>query len=325
MMFDEFLAKAAELLAKSEPFVTAAVVRFEAPISGKPGDKAIILQDGKFWGWIGGGCAQPVVIKEALKALADGHPRLIRISPTAEPEHGIVDYTMTCHSGGTLDIYIEPVLPKPHILILGRSPVAQTLARLGKAIHYRVSVVAAGAGPEQFPDADALHSNLDLLQVKVTPDTFIVVSTQGEGDEEALLQAARADAGYLAFVASKAKARKVLDYLREAGVPSEQVSRVRAPAGVRIGAGSPEEIAVSILAEIIETRAARSKQATVEATSEDDASNKESRDPVCGMQVNISTVKFRSEHHGSTVYFCCAACKQAFDKQPEKYALSVSG
>ena len=159
-MFDRFLNKAAELLAKGETFVTASVVRFQAPISGKPGDKAIIFADGKMWGWIGGGCAQPVVIKEALKALADGKPRLVRISPTAAPEDGIVDYTMTCHSGGTLDIYIEPVLPKPHILIFGRSPLAQTLARLGKTVGYRISVVASGADQEQFPDVDLLRADL---------------------------------------------------------------------------------------------------------------------------------------------------------------------
>ena len=129
-MFDPFVKKAAELLEQGEPFVTASVVRFQAPISGKPGDKAIIFPDGKMWGWIGGGCAQPVVIKEALKALTDGKPRLVRISPTAVPEDGILDYTMTCHSGGTLDIYIEPVLRKPHLLLLGRSPIAQTLSEI---------------------------------------------------------------------------------------------------------------------------------------------------------------------------------------------------
>src|SRR5262249_60679931 len=118
-MLNGFRDKAGELIKKGEPFVTASVVRFQAPISGKPGDKAIIFPDGKMWGWIGGGCAQPVVIKEALKALTDGKPRLVRISPTAVPEDGILDYTMTCHSGGTLDIYIEPVRRKPHLLILG--------------------------------------------------------------------------------------------------------------------------------------------------------------------------------------------------------------
>src|SRR5246127_4389629 len=177
-MFDKFLSKADELMARGERFAVALVVRAEAPISGKPGDKAIIFEDGKMWGWIGGGCAQPVVVKEALEALAEGQPRLIRISPSPSPEEGIVDYTMTCHSGGTLDIYIEPVLPKPHILILGRSPVAKTLARLGKAIGYAVSVAARGADRESFPDIDSMQAELDLSQFKIGPQTFIVVSTQ---------------------------------------------------------------------------------------------------------------------------------------------------
>ena len=323
MMFDQFVAKAAELLAKGEPFATASVVRFEAPISGKPGDKAIVFQDGRMWGWIGGGCSQPVVIKEALKALADGQPRLIRISPNSSPEQGIVDYAMTCHSGGTLDIYIEPVRPKPLLLLLGRSPVVQTLARLAKTIHYGVSVAAPGATTEQFPNADTLRTDLDLSDVKITPETFIVVSTQGEGDEEALEKAARTDAGYVAFVASKVKAQKVLEYLRESGVPPDQVSRVRAPAGLNIRAGSPEEIAVSILAEIIEERANRAKRLSAATQQELPVMTKDAKDPVCGMSVNVSTAKYKSEHSKTTIYFCCAGCKQAFDKQPEKYSLSA--
>jgi xanthine dehydrogenase accessory factor len=328
-MFDRFLNKAAELLAKGETFVTASVVRFQAPISGKPGDKAIIFADGKMWGWIGGGCAQPVVIQEALKALADGKPRLVRISPTAAPEDGIVDYTMTCHSGGTLDIYIEPVLPKPHILIFGRSPLAQTLARLGKTVGYRISVVASGADQEQFPDVDLLRADSNLGELKIGRETFIVVSTQGEGDEEALEQAARTNAAYVAFVASKVKAQKVFEYLRKAGVPSERVSQIRAPAGLDIHASTPEEIAVSILAEIIQLRSNRAKPV---AESKKSALpvlnlpvlNNEARDPVCGMLVNVSGAKYKSEHNRSEVYFCCAGCKQAFDRQPEKYTLSIS-
>jgi xanthine dehydrogenase accessory factor len=323
-MFDQFVNKATELLAKGEPFVTASVVRFQAPISGKPGDKAIIFPDGKMWGWIGGGCAQPVVIKEALKALADGQPRLVRISPQPAPEDGIVDYTMTCHSGGTLDIYIEPVLPKPHILIFGRSPVAQTLARLGKAIHYRISVVAPHVDREQFPDVDALQPELSLHEPRITRETFIVVSTQGEGDEEALEQAARSSAENVAFVASKAKARKVLENLREAGVPAERVSQIRAPAGLEIHAASPEEIAVSILAEIIQLRGYRAKPIAEPPKSASPVLNKEARDPVCGMMVNVGGAKYKSEHQGSQVYFCCAGCKQTFDRQPDKYSSSVS-
>ena len=253
-MFDQFLSKADELLANDQPFAVAVVVRYQAPISGKPGNKAIIFPDGKMWGWIGGGCAQPVVVKEALKALADGQPRLIRISPSLSPEEGIVDYAMTCHSGGTLDIFIEPVLPKPHILILGRSPVAASMTKFAKAVNYTVSLAAPGADRENFPDPDLLQTDLELSNLKITPQTFIVVSTQGEYDEEALEKALNTSVAYVAFVASKTKASKVLEYLRDRGVAAARLSQVRAPAGLDILAASPEEIAVSITAELIAVR-----------------------------------------------------------------------
>src|ERR1700761_3656659 len=168
-MFDEFLKKADELVAIGESFAVATVVRYEAPISGKPGDKAIIFADGEVWGWIGGGCARPAVVKEALKAIKDGRPRLVHISPTPTEEEGIVAYNMSCHSGGTLDVYIEPVLPKPHVLILGRSPVGRTLARLGKAINYSVLVGAPKADRATNPDADQVQADLDLSGVRIGP------------------------------------------------------------------------------------------------------------------------------------------------------------
>jgi xanthine dehydrogenase accessory factor len=317
-MFDQFLRKADELLTDGQSFAIAVVVRYEAPISGKPGNKAIVFPDGKIWGWIGGGCAQPVVVKEALKALADGQPRLIRISPSSSSEEGIVDYTMTCHSGGTLDIYIEPVLPKLHVLILGRSPVAKTLARLGTAIGYAVSVAAPGADRESFPDIDSVQAELDLSQFRIGPQTFIVVSTQGEGDEEALEKALLTNATYVSFVASKVKARKILDYLKERGVAIDRLSQVRAPAGLDIRAASPEEIAVSILAEIIQVNGTRA--AAPKAQAQVPVLKQEAKDPICGMIVDVSVAKHKSEFHGNSFYFCCSGCKQTFDKQPEKYA-----
>ena len=319
-MFGQFLSKADELLAKGEPFAVALVVRYQAPISGKPGNKAIIRADGKIWGWIGGGCAQPVVVKEALKALADGQPRLIRISPSSSPEEGIVDYTMTCHSGGTMDIYIEPVLPKPHVLIMGRSPVARTLSKLAKTVGYAVSVAAPEADREAFPDADLLQTSLDLDQLKPTNETFIVVSTQGESDEEALEAALSTGVAYVAFVASKVKAGKTLEYLKERGIAPERLAQVRAPAGLDIHASSPEEIAVSILAEIIQTRkaaAAAAKSKTLLPLLQQDA-----RDPICGMTVDVASAKYKSEFQGGLYYFCCAGCKQTFDNQPDRYVLT---
>src|SRR5271166_5262621 len=233
-MFDEFLSKATALRSAESPFAVAVVVRSQAPVSGKPGDKAIIQPDGSAWGWIGGGCVQPLVIREAKKAIEDGSPRLIRIAPSrgSETEEGIVNYTMTCHGGGALDVYIEPILSKPQILIVGRSLTAQVLCKLGKAIGYRVNVVAQGANRESFPDADLIIDELDLSQVKITPETYVVVSTQGEHDEEALEQALRANTSYVSFIASVLKARRVFDFLIAKGLAPESLSRIKAPAGL---------------------------------------------------------------------------------------------
>jgi xanthine dehydrogenase accessory factor len=222
-----------------------------------------------------------------------------------------------------LDIYIEPVLPQPHLLILGRSPIARTLARLSKTIHYRVSVAASGADREQFPDVDHLQSHLNLDALQISVDTFVVVATQGENDEEALQQAATTSAEYVAFVASKVKAQRVLEYLREAGVHTDRVSQIHAPAGLDISAASPEEIAVSILAEIVQRKGARAK-VNRELKKDVPVLSKQAKDPVCGMMVDVSPAKYKSEHNGSPVYFCGAGCKQSFDRQPEKYAHALS-
>ena len=323
-MFDRFLNKASELLATGEPFVVATVVRYEAPISAKPGDKAIIHAGGKMWGWIGGGCSRPVVIAEALKAMADGRPRLVRISPNAAPgeKDGTVDYTMTCHSGGSLDIYIEPVLAKPHIVIMGRSPVAQTLARLGKDINYQISVVAE-ADHETFPHADRIAASLD--EIGVTPQCFLVVSTQGEHDEEAVEAALTSCAAYVSFVASKVKAQKVAEYLKGKDVAAERLARLKAPAGLDILAASPEEIAVSILAEIIRTRGSKTQEAAdttaARTTISLPVTTTQARDPICNMIVDTAKAKHISDYRGRKVYFCSAGCKQSFDCQPEKYAV----
>lgn len=321
-MFDQFLSKAEELLTKGEPFAVALVVRYQAPISGKPGNKAIIHSDGKMWGWIGGGCAQPAIVKEALKALADGQPRLIRISPSSSAEEGIVDYTMTCHSGGTLDIYVEPVLPKPQVLILGRSPVAQTLAKLAATVGYGVTVAASDADPTAFPDTAVVQTNLNLSRLKIAAQTFIVVSTQGDGDEDALEAALHTGADYVAFVASKMKASKTLEYLKERGIGSERLAQLRSPAGLDIHASSPEEIAVSILAEIIQARKTAAPAKRRDMVS---AATQQKKDPICGMSVDMTSAKYSSEIDGNSYYFCCAGCKQTFDKQPEKYRITSAG
>jgi xanthine dehydrogenase accessory factor len=318
-MFDQFLSKAGEMLASGQSFAIAEVVRHLTPISGKAGDRAIISADGTIWGWIGGGCAQPAVVKEALKALEDGRPRLLRISPSSTQDEGVVAYNMSCHSGGTLEIYIEPVLPKPHILIVGRSPVGRTLAKLAKAVNYTVSVASPNADRESYPDADEIHPNFNLGTLKIRPQTFIVVSTQGEYDEEALEQALATSASYVAFVASKAKSARIIQSLAERGIDKARLDQVRAPAGLDIHARSQEEIAVSILAEIVQRSRSQAMQSI---ESQVTLEKREAKDPICGMTVNIERANYKSEFEAHFFYFCCAGCKQTFDQQPEKYALA---
>jgi len=322
-MFDEFLKKSTELTAKGEVFAVATVVRSQAPSSGKQGDRAIVYSDGQITGWIGGGCAQPVVVKESLKAMKDGRPRMVRISPSSDgSEEGVVDYTMTCHSGGALDIYIEPVLPRAQVVILGRSPIALTLAKLSQVLGYRVAMVAEHLEEAAISGVETIENKeFHLEQAKIGDESFVVVSTQGEGDEEALERALQSPAKYVAFVASKKKAGKVFEFLRGKGVAQARLDQVHAPAGLNIAAASPEEIAVSILAEIIQVRRSQPKTAA-ESQQLLAVLNTEAKDPICGMMVDTTKAKYKSQLAGKWVYFCCAGCKDAFDRQPEKYAVA---
>ena len=325
-MFDEFLKKSAELTAKGEVFAVATVVRSQAPSSGKQGDRAIVLANGELAGWIGGGCAQPVVVKESLKAMKDGRPRMVRISPSSDgSEEGVVDYTMTCHSGGALDIYIEPVLPRTQVVILGRSPIALTLARLSHVLGYRVTIVAEHLPKDDLAEVESIEDKDFLIEpAKVMPESFVVVSTQGEGDEEALEQALKSAAKYVAFVASKKKAGKVFEFLCGQGIAQSRIDQVHAPAGLSISAASPEEIAVSILAEIIQVRRSQPQSEVAKKSSLLlNVLNTEAKDPICGMMVDTMKAKYKSQHEGKWVYFCCAGCKDTFDRQPEKYATAT--
>jgi xanthine dehydrogenase accessory factor len=319
-MFDEFLCKASELRTKDCAFAVAIVVKYEPPVSGKPGDKAIIQSDGKVWGWIGGGCVQPLVIREALQAMQEGSPRIVRIAPSGEsgPAAGTVNYSMSCHGGGSLEVYIEPVLPKARILIFGRSLAAQSLSRLGKAVGYGISVVAPGASRELFPDADLIAEEVTPGRLVNGSETYIVVATQGEHDEEALEQALRTNARYISFIASHAKARKIIEFLGEKGVPLEMLARIKAPAGLAIGTSSSSEIAVSIIAEIIQAKKGSTGSARAEKSSPE-ISWQRATDPVCGMTVEASESAYQSDYEGRLFHFCCAGCKQTFDRQPEKY------
>ncbi|MDH4249248.1 MAG: XdhC family protein [Deltaproteobacteria bacterium] len=316
-------ARTHELRASGEPYVMALVVRCEAPTSAKPGARGIVTRDGKITGWIGGGCAQPIVIEESQRALREGTPRLVRITPQAgnAEVNGINTYQMVCHSGGTLDIFIEPILPKPELIILGRSPVARTLALLAGTLGFTVRVHAPEARREEFPAEASVHDSYKLGELKQPHQTFVVVSTQGEDDEGGLLEALKTQARYVAFVSSPKKWHTVSEFLTGQGIDKKQLARVRVPAGVPIHAKEPEEIALSILAEIVSLRRSESPQdAPLAATPEQSRPPvTQAIDPICNMTVNIPTAKHISEYQGQKVYFCCAGCKQKFEANPGRY------
>lgn len=301
---------------RGEPYVLATVVRCEPPTSAKPGAKAVIAGDGRLTGWIGGSCAEPLIIKEALKALRDGQSRFIALvgegGVGAGVRAGVLEHAMPCHSGGTMEIYIEPVLPKPRLLLIGRGPVIETLAKLGDALNFTV---------ELWPERAAENASW----LRVTPETFVVVATHGTFDEEALEQALQSEAGYVSLVASRKRAGAVLEVLGARGVPAEQLGRLKAPAGLDIGAVAPEEIAVSILAEIIQVSRSRKAAWSSTETAREESRLPEARDPVCGMMVEIASASYRSEVAGRPFYFCCAGCKRAFDLDPARYVERTAG
>jgi xanthine dehydrogenase accessory factor len=324
-MFDEFLAKVTALRSEGCPFAVATVVRFQPPVSGRPGDKAIIETNGQISGWIGGGCTQPIVVQEALRAIENGKPKLVRIAPGRDSgaEYGVANYTMTCHGGGGMEIYIEPVLPPPQLLIFGRSLAAQALCKLGNTIGYSVIMVGPGLDRLQFHDANRIVESWDVRSLNLDRETYIVVSTQGEGDEEALEQAVRTNVPYVSFIASPTKAEKIVQFLADRGTAPEALSRVKSPAGLDICALGPEEIAISILAEIILIRRSGKPLLRNLLRKEASATN-HAMDPICGMTVDAGGAGYFSEYKDRKYYFCSAGCKQEFDKQPEAHRVLPS-
>jgi xanthine dehydrogenase accessory factor len=249
---------------KGEPFALATVVRTVAATAAKAGAKAVIRPDGSVSeGFIGGGCARAAVLKAAREALADGKPRLVSVQPpdllqeqglTAGDERAGVRFADNfCPSRGTVDVFVEPVLPRPQLVVCGSSPVAVAVAELGRRIGFAVTVCAPEAEQRAFAEADRRISGFGLPADEAGA-RFVVVSTQGRGDEAALQAALSVKADYVAFVGSRLKADALRARLSGRGVAPERLADFKAPAGLDLGAITPEEIAVSILAEIVAAR-----------------------------------------------------------------------
>ena len=272
--------RAQELSEQSVPFATATVVRVERPTSAKPGNTALVLQDGTIEGFVGGDCAEQSVREYALRAIESGESLLLRVVPFGgeEEERGVVTVQNPCLSGGMIEVFVEPVVPAPRVLVEGDMPISHALVRLGAEL-----------------GLDMVGGDFD-----VRPDDLALIAA-GHGREElpALKAALDAELPYVGLVASRRRGQGVLGELRSDGVPQEQLDRIDTPAGLDIGARTPEEIALSILARIVEVR--RRPSETITAI-----------DPVCGMTVTVVPGTPSLEHDGETVYFCREGCKDAF-------------
>jgi len=261
---DDILDNISSRKTSGESFVLATVVRTVAATAAKAGAKAVILPDGTIsQGWIGGGCARAAVLKAAKDALADGKSRLVSVQPPGlladhgvkpgEEHEGVRFAKNMCPSQGTMDIFVEPVLPRPQVVICGSSPVALAVADLAKRSGFAITVCAPAAEQSAFADADRRIEGY-ALPVDDPAARYVVVSTQGRGDEAALLAALAVDVDYVAFVGSRKKAEALKAELAKRGVAAERLAKLKAPAGLDLGAITPDEIAISILAEIVAVR-----------------------------------------------------------------------
>jgi xanthine dehydrogenase accessory factor len=332
------LERASELARQGRAFAMATVVWRQGPSSGQLGSRAIITADGEVQGWIGGACAEPVVIREARQVISDGESRLLLLGTPDQfgetvPE-GMTVVPIACQSEGALEVFIEPVQPAPRLVIVGRSPMAQTLADLAGALGWRTALM--GSRESSAADADG-HS-------------MVVVATQGHGDEEVMEQAVAARPAYLGLVASQRRGAAVLGYLKDRGVPKDRLDRIKVPAGLNLGRTSHREIAVAILAELVQLRAAGeigggTGGAGVTSTGAGEATGAhaghaeraapgagqraaaapavaapaEAVDPVCGMTVVADDSSYPLVHDGVTYYFCRVGCRRAFEADPAAY------
>jgi xanthine dehydrogenase accessory factor len=300
-MGPELSRRADELVAGRIPFVAATVVRAQRPTSVHAGDSAIILGDGSIEGFVGGACAETSVRLQALRVLETGEPLLLRIVPEGDEDgvaaEGAIVVRNDCLSGGALEIFLEPRLPAPRIAVVGETPIGLALRSVGERIGY--DVVVGSSGPE------------------TVDELALVVASHGREEEGALRAALESGVPYVGLVASRRRADAVRQALLAEGVPADRVAALHSPAGLDIGARTPEEIALSILAEIISVRQA---DPLARVTSHQSPVTS-SVDPVCGMTVATTADAPQLEHDGRLLFFCCDGCRAAFEREPARYAV----
>ncbi len=290
--------RAAGLRKARVPYVHARVVLAERPTSAKPGDEALILSDGTIEGFVGGTCAESTVVAQGLALIDSGESLLLRITPEPEPpQQGKLVVHNACLSGGTLEIFLEPVLPAPRLVVFGDAPVARAIRALASHLGWDV--------PDASGDIDAIGADV----------AAVVVASHGRDEEVALTAALRVGIPYVGLVASRKRGEAVLASL---AVDASDVGRVHTPAGLDIGARSSDEVALSIMAEIVSIRPRPSGRALADGT----APGGTATDPVCGMSVATVDSSLHLDHDEGRVWFCGSGCLRAFAADPAAYPLA---
>ena len=259
-MSNEYFEKLAELNAAEVPFAVATVIKITGSVSAKTGAKSIIDGNGEtLFGWVGGGCAEEAVREAALESLQDGQTRIVPLDLDDE----ILGVGMPC--GGTMEVYVEPYKPRPELMIIGHGRIAEVLAELAHTVHFSITVNDSGATREAFPLAEHLiTSDLDFSKMQVGPQTYVVVVTQHKGDQHSIKKALEGEGPYIGLVASTKRAKLVFEYLLDEGVSPEELKRVHSPAGLDFAGTTPEEIALSIVGEMVAIRRGGSGKSMME-------------------------------------------------------------
>ncbi len=334
-----FFERVAALTREGQPFAVAMVVARRAPVSAHLGDHALVFADGRMDGFVGGACSREIVRTQALQALATRTPRLVCIRPDAAEAHESsadrVVVPMTCASEGAVDVYIEPVIRPRRLVVAGATPVADAVTRLARAMRYDVvRVVAEGERRDATREAEAAGASVEALDAlgRVVDEALehggecaAVVASQGHYDEPAVETLLRSPVAYVGLVASRKRGATIRDWLIESHVPG--VERLRNPAGLDLGGRSAEEVALSILAEIVQAHAASpaADESLGLAASHGAGANEPAADagvaidPVCQMEVRMAGAAHTAEVDGTMYYFCCGGCRARFVKDPQRY------
>ena len=334
-MFNELAIKMQEYLEQGANFAIAQVIGREAPSSSKVTDKAIILESGELIGWIGGGCVRGIVIKEALDVIRTKRYRRVRISPEGglSSSNNIKNYIMSCQSGGTVEVMIEPVFPLPELIVVGKSNIARKLAAIATTADFKVTAMAKDADKYMFPLASVVKDNVSFTDIKNFTNTYIVIATQGEDDEENVEKALSTAAKYVGYVCSSKKSDLLKQYLTSKEVSPKRIDALKSPVGFDINAKLAGEVAISILAEIVDdfrnekpdtSDCCGSKMEQKEEPLQDEIVNEKFTEeyyinPVCGVPVSKKSPKHIVSYKGENVYFCCDGCKVSFEKNPTQY------